>query len=172
MAMLHSGYSGRLTDRKGDLFFVVCFILFAFSSGFSDAFHALNLVHGGGFWARANTWYGQVAGDLFFLSDQPFARVSTGISAFVFGPFYLLLVYAFVRGANWIRIPALLYVAAMVHGMTEFLYWEFWLGPPPQNLPVFFAFNLPYLIVPLLLAIRMRKPNPFGELRLDLSRAG
>ena len=80
----------------------------------------------------------------------------------VYGPFYLVLVYAFVRGANWIRIPALIYIGAMVYGMIQFLYWEFALGMPPRNLPVFFAFNLPYLVVPLLLGLRMRRPEPFG----------
>ncbi len=151
-----------LCQRKGDLFFAVCFACFAFSSFFSDAVHALGWMHGEGFWAESNRWYAQVAGDRFFASDPAFLRVRTAISAFVYGPFYLVLVYAFVRGANWIRLPALLYVGAMTVGVVEFLAWEFALGLPPQNLPVFLAFNLPYLIVPLLLGARMWRPHPFG----------
>jgi hypothetical protein len=32
-----------------------------------------------------------------------------------------------------------------------------------QNPAKFLAFNLPYLIVPLLLLVRMRKPQPFAR---------
>jgi hypothetical protein len=160
--MTGSGSGSALSQRKRDYFFVCCFAFFAFSSFFSDAFHGLGLVHGEGFWAEANRWYAEVAQDQFFIDDHGWVRYATAVSGLVFGPFYLVLVYAFVRGANWIRTPALIYVGAMVHGTVEFMWWEYSVGPPPGNPLVFWAFNAPYVIVPLLLGVRMWKPAPFG----------
>ena len=52
-----------LSSRKKDIFFVVCFSFFAFSSFFSDSWHALGLLEGDAFWSRANRWYGEIAQD-------------------------------------------------------------------------------------------------------------
>ena len=87
--------------------------------------------------------------------------MGTAISAFIYGPFYLLLVYAFVKGKNWIRPMALVYVGAMLHGMIEYITWEYWLGPAPGEALIFWAFNGPYAVVPILLGMLMWKPNPF-----------
>jgi hypothetical protein len=151
-----------LNLRKKDIFFVVCFSFFAFSSFFSDSWHALGLLEGDAFWSRANRWYGEFAQDHFFLADHPYVRVNTGISGMIYGPFYLLLVYSFIKGKNWIRPMALVYVGAMLHGCTEFLIYEYWIGPPPGNTFIFWAFNGPYWVVPFMLGVRMWKPNPFG----------
>ena len=58
-----------LSLRKKDIFFVACFSFFAFSSFFSDSWHALGLLEGDGFWPTANRWYGEVAKD-YFMSDD------------------------------------------------------------------------------------------------------
>ena len=76
-----------LSLRKKDIFFVVCFSFFAFSSFFSDSLHALGLLDGDGFWARATHWYGEFAEDQFFLADHLYLRVNTGISGMIYGPF-------------------------------------------------------------------------------------
>ncbi len=159
--MSESSTGSPLSARPRDWFFVACFSFFAFSSFFSDSWHALGLLEGDAFWSRANRWYGEVAQDHFFLADHDYIRINTGISGMVYGPFYVLLVYAFVKGKNWIRIPAFLYVGAMMHGVIEFYIAEYWIGPPPGNPIVFWAFNGPYGVIPLLLAYRMRNPNPF-----------
>lgn len=152
-----------LLERKRDLFFVVAFSFFVFSSLCSDAFHGLGMLDDTTFWGRANLWYGAWAGDDFLLADNDFARFSTLVSGFVYGPFYLVLVYAFVRGRNWIRLPALIYVGAMLHGWTEFMWWEYTLGTPPRVPLVFWGFYLPYGVIPVLLAIRMWRPRPFSR---------
>ena len=152
-----------LSERPRDWFFVLAFSFFAFSSFFSDSWHALGLLHGDGFWPEANRWYAEVAGDEFFKADHKFVRVNTGISGMVYGPFYLVLVYAFIKGKNWIRTPALIYVGAMLHGMTEFVIYEYWIGPPPGNPLVFWLFNGPYAIIPIMLGVRMWKHKwPFS----------
>jgi hypothetical protein len=153
-----------LRERPGDWLFVLAFSFFALSSWFSDTVPALGipitpdspnaLARGAWFYARD--------ADPLLIASPFYLRVSCFISAFVFGAFYPVLVYAFVRGANWIRIPAIVYVSAMTYGMVMFLCMEF-LGPlPPTNLPWFFSWNLPYLLIPLALGWRMRHARPFG----------
>ena len=154
-----------LRERPGDWLFVLAFSFFAFSSFFSDSLVARGIplaADSPSVWARANYWY--AAGTDPHLLDPPLAlRLQTALSAFVFGPFYVLLVYAFVTARDWIRMPAIAYAAAMTYGMAIFLGGEF-LGPhPPTNLGRFLAFNAPYLVIPLLLAVRMRHARPFSD---------
>jgi hypothetical protein len=153
-----------LDRRPSDWFFIVCFSCFAFSSFFSDAWAGLGVrfaPDSASFWARANYWYAQGT-DPYLLANPIHLRVQTLISGFVFGPFYLLLVYAFATGKNWIRMPAIIYVSAMVYGMCIFLGSELFGDLPPTNFAKFAAFNVPYLIVPLLLGYRMRRARPFS----------
>jgi len=150
-----------LRERPGDWLFVLAFGFFAFSSIFSDSLVARGIAlapDSPSFWARANYWY--AAGSDPHLLDPPLAlRLQTAVSAFVFGPFYILLVYAFVTARDWIRMPAILYVAAMEYGMAIFLGGEFFGPRPPTNLARFWAFNAPYVLMPLLLAVRMRRAS-------------
>ena len=75
-----------------------------------------------------------------------------------------MLVPALVRGWNRIQLPAVIY-ATMISGITGIVVFgvEFF-GEPEfqtQNPVKFLVFNLPYVVIPLLLLIRMRKPLPF-----------
>jgi hypothetical protein len=155
--------SALVSERPRDWFFVLAFLFFCYASFSSDAWHALGAMDDTTFWGRGNLWYARFAGDDFFLRDLACARLNTGISAFVFGPFYILLVYAFVRGRDWIRLPALIYVGAMMHGLVEFMVWEWVIGPPPRHPIGFWLFNGPFAIVPLLLLWRMWRPAPFSR---------
>ena len=91
-------------------------------------------------------------------------RLVTGLSAFVYGPFYLLLAWALVKGKNWIQVPAIIY-ATMISTITGVVVFgvEFFGEPEFRVLNVgkFLPLNLPYVLIPLLLLIRMRKELPF-----------
>lgn len=110
--MGQTGTVTPLSDRRRDIFFIVVFSFFAFSSFFSDAWHALDLLQGDAFWARANRWYAEFAADTYFAAEHDYLRVG--------------------------------------------------LGPAPGETLIFWAFNGPYAVVPILLGVRMWKPNPFG----------
>jgi emopamil binding protein len=79
-------------------------------------------------------------------------------------PFYVVLVFALVKGKNWIQLPAVVY-ATMIVTLTGIVVFgvEFFGDPATRtgNPPKFLAFNLPYVLVPLLLLIRMRAARPF-----------
>ena len=153
-----------LRDRRSDWLFIGVFAFFTWSSFFADTVNALDIriaPDSPNPLARAAWWYASDTDPL--LIENPLSlRIQTAISAFVFGPFYVLLIYAFVRGRDWIRMPALLYVAAMTYGMVLFLSTEYLSATPPTNQAKFWAFNGPYLVVPLLLAWRMRHERPFS----------
>ena len=165
-----------LRERPRDWFFVVMFALFASTCLLSDT---VNLVgrpdpHSGYIWARLLYNHG---GDSLLIANPRFVQITVGyVSALLYGAFYLVLIYAFVRGRDWIRLPAVFYAGMIV--MSTGLYLGVGLlgdaplfhmacGPdsgfdykfvsPTQSL----ALNLPYPLVALLLVARMWRPQPF-----------
>ncbi len=154
-----------LSDRKIDIFFALIFFLFAITSGISDAIPTLGIEmsEAASFLGRANYNYA-IHCDPLFLNPPIWMRFVTGLSAFVYGPFYLILVYALLKGKNWIQLPAVIY-ATMISSITGIIVFgvEFF-GEPEWRVqdPVkFLSLNLPYVLIPILLLIRMRKPLPF-----------
>ncbi len=155
-----------LKERRIDIFFAVVFLIFTITCGISDAIPTLGIEmspSSTNILARANYWYASSA-DPLFMHPPVWMRFVTGLSAFVYGPFYLLLVYCLVKGKNWIQLPSVIY-ATMITGITGIIVFgvEFF-GEPEFRTPnalKFLMFNLPYVLIPLLLLIRMRKPMPF-----------
>jgi hypothetical protein len=80
-----------------------------------------------------------------------------------YGPFYVFALYAFIKGKDWIRIPAIFYGGMMFADVFIILGEE--IGGPhaTPHLPIVLALNLPWLLVPILLTIRLRKDRPFSE---------
>lgn len=180
-----------LRERKLDWFFIIVFSLFTFTSFAADAVNAVSRPspESGYFWARAVYELYAVGNDPLLIANPMYLRAMTFLSAFVFGPFYIVLVYAFIRGRNWIRPLALVYAGMIIESMIVLLAAEF-AGDAAlfsqmcqggvksaeelarvglnqdlslQNPLKFLAFNLPYKIAPMLLAVRMWRDNPFGR---------
>jgi EXPERA (EXPanded EBP superfamily) len=155
-----------LTKRPIDIFFAVIFTLFIITSCIADMLPTLGIDFSrpnGQFLVDSNYWYAHDADPLFM--NPPFwMRIVTGLSAFVYLAFYIVLVPALLRGWNWIQLPAVIY-ATMISTITGIIVFgvEFF-GEPEfrtENPLKFLAFNLPYVLIPILLLIRMRKPLPF-----------
>lgn len=155
-----------LRERKFDFFFIVLFSLFFITSMIADAVPTLGLEmkpDSENWIVRANYDYAYGC-DPLFINPPVWMQLVTGLSAFVYGPFYLVLVFAFIKGKNWIQVPAIMYGTAIsvITGVIVFGV-EFW-GEPEwrcQNVAKFLPYNLPYVLVPVLLIIRMRKHHPF-----------
>ncbi|MFB2598346.1 emopamil-binding family protein [Herbiconiux sp. P17] len=155
-----------LSQRPFDIAFAVIFLVFTVTSGISDLVPTIGIpitADSTNWLAQSNYWYGHDA-DPLFIDPPVWMRFVTGLSAFVYGPFYLLLAFCLLTGRNWIQLPAVIYASAisMITGVVVFGV-EFF-GEPEfqtQNPLKFLAFNLPYVIIPILLLIRMRKPLPF-----------
>jgi uncharacterized membrane protein YccF (DUF307 family) len=157
-----------LKERRIDIFFSVVFCIFALTSGIADALPTLGVPltpDSPNFLARANYNYAYGC-DPLFLNAPVWMRFVTGLSAFVYGPFYLVLAYALIKGKQWIQLPAVIY-ATMISSITGIIVFgvEFF-GEPEwqvQNVPKFLSYNTPYVVIPLLLLVRMRKPEPFSR---------
>ncbi len=80
-----------------------------------------------------------------------------------YGPFYAVSIYAFLRGREWIRVPALFYSGMMFADVFIILGEEI-AGPyASPHLPVVLALNLPWLLLPILLTARLWQEHPFTE---------
>jgi len=155
-----------LRQRPFDYFFVVMFSLFFITSMISDMVPTLTGAldpNSTNVFVKMN--YGYAKGcDPLFLNPPIWMRFVTGLSAFVYGPFYLALVYSLIKGINRIQVPSVIYGSAIFFITGVVVFGVEFFGEPQwrcQNPGKFLPYNLPYVLVPLLLIIRMRKEFPF-----------
>lgn len=159
-------FVSSLRARPLDAFLVLCFSLFAISSLVFEPFIVFGVDLAAASDPVGRTWYWYASSfDPIFLETPLWLRIMCGIDAFVFGPFYLLLIYALVRERNWIRIPALLYGAAIVYSTAVYFGYEV-LDPTNRaaaKLSMVFLVNIPFTLIPLLLMWRMRDRLPLQK---------
>jgi hypothetical protein len=105
-------------------------------------------------------WYGNHF-DPLLMARPPFWRMTIWIDVLLFGPFYFFALYAFIRGRDWIRVPALVWSGIMLANVLIILMDERYGVTPAPNFGLVVAFNLSWLLFPLLMILRMRKDHPF-----------
>jgi len=89
-------------------------------------------------------------------------RATIWIDALFFGPFYLVAIYAFWKGKDWIRFGSIVWASVMMTNVTIILFEET-IGPfkSPELMRVYLA-NAAWLIFPILVLYRMWKSiHPF-----------
>ncbi|HET6343534.1 MAG TPA: emopamil-binding family protein, partial [Myxococcota bacterium] len=104
-------------------------------------------------------WWGNNY-DPLLMARPPFWRMTIWIDVIYFGPFYFAALYAFIKGRNWIRVPALVWSGMMMSNVLILMFEEAYGDYPPPNLAIVFAANLSWFIFPLLMIWRMRR-EPF-----------
>jgi hypothetical protein len=105
-------------------------------------------------------WWGSTY-DPVLMARPAWWKVTIWIDAVFFGPFYLIAIYAFARGLEWIRVPALLWAATMLTVVSVILGEEaFGEHRTPQLAIVLFA-NAAWLVFPALVIFRMARETPF-----------
>lgn len=166
-----------LRERKLDWFFVIIFSIFICTCIITDTVNGLNaqLDPDSGYFLERFVYHNYAKfADPLLIVNPPQVRVSAFISAFIWLPMYVFFVFGFIRGNNNIRVPGLIYGGALSHGMITYMAEgmfgqvarEGWKTLPQCTTPDtmhYFWVNLPYLVVPILMMIRMWKPNPFGK---------
>jgi hypothetical protein len=155
-----------LSKRPFDVVFLVIFAAFIVTCIISDSVEGLGLNQvkdSPNLLVQWNYWYASNF-DPLYRSHPVWLRFISGTSAFVYVAFYVLLIIAILRRWNGIQLPSVIY-ATMIISLTGIpIFGDEFFGPAGQRTPnvgVFLAFNLPYIVFPLLLLIRMRKPLPF-----------
>jgi hypothetical protein len=99
--------------------------------------------------------------DPLLLARPAFWRMTIWIDVLLFGPFYLFAIYAFLRGRDWIRVPALVWSGLMTANVLIILMEErygVWATP---RFGIVLALNLPWLLLPAAVVWRMRRDHPF-----------
>ena len=107
-------------------------------------------------------WYGSNY-DPLLMARPPFWRMTIWIDVIFFGPFYAFAIYAFLRGRNWIRVPALVWSGTMMANVLIILMDERYGVTPAPNFLFVVALNLPWLLFPFAVIWRMRHNTPFTE---------
>ncbi len=90
-------------------------------------------------------------------------KMTIWIDVLFYGPFYVLAIYAFVKGKDWIRVPAIFYSGMMIAGVFIILGEEFAGPQAAPNFPFVLALNLPWLLMPVFLTFRLRREHPFAQ---------
>jgi hypothetical protein len=104
--------------------------------------------------------YGQTYDPLVMARPQ-WWKMTIWLDVLFYGPFYIFAVYAFIKGRDWIRIPAIFY-SGMMFADVFIILGEEAAGPhATPDLPYVFALNLPWLLLPIFLTLRLRKQHPF-----------
>ena len=105
-------------------------------------------------------WYGSSFDPLLMARPQ-WWKMTIWADSLFYGPFYAFAIYAFIKGRDWIRIPAFFYSGMMFMGVLIILGEEV-AGPyATPHLPLVLGLNLPWLLVPFFLTFRLRKEHPF-----------
>lgn len=153
-----------LRERPLDRWLILGFLTFAMTSWFVDRLAALDVDFCGEqrLWGSL-CWYGRNL-DPLFLANPQWLRVMSGVSAWVFGPLYLLLAWGFWRGIEAVRGPAIAWAVAISYSMVLHLWMEFFGDYPPPRPGLMMMVYLPYLLLPLVVVCRLREPTPFSRI--------
>jgi short-subunit dehydrogenase len=112
---------------------------------------AVNAVH----------WWGSHF-DPVLMARPAWWRMTIWIDALFFGPFYLFAIFAYWRGRSWIRIPSIIYAAMLLTNVLIILFEEAYGSHAAPNFPVVLLANLPWLVFPVIILLRMGlDPQPF-----------
>jgi len=92
---------------------------------------------------------------------EPWYRATIWIDSLVFGPFYAFAIWAFWKGKRWIRIPCFVWAGMMMAVVAVILFEELW-GKVTGARGIVLAANLPWLLFPMAVILRMRHDEPFA----------
>ena len=84
-------------------------------------------------------------------------------SPFLYVPFYIVAIYAFVKEKEWIRIPALMWGYGLLLTMFVVLKEELYGPYPTKNATLFLAAYGPYALIPLLVMVRVARYPVFAR---------
>ncbi len=155
-----------LRKRPIDIVFIVIFSLFIVTCIISDSVEGLGLdqvPNSSNILVQWNYTYSSNF-DPLYMAHPTWLRFISGTSAFIYVAFYVLLIISLAKGFNWIQLYSVIY-ATMIISLTGIpIFGVEFFGSAAERTPnpgVFLLYNGPYVLFPLLLLIRMRKPLPF-----------
>ena len=172
--------SRRLRDRRVDLVFIAFFVVnLGFITYFFDIeqLTVTNASHMTAYpaWPPAPIvdlvhWYGN-HWDPLLMARPAFYRMTIWIDVIVFGPFYAFAIYAFIRGRDWIRVPALVWAGVMMANVAMILYEERDGAYATSHFGMVLGANLPWGLLPVAVIVRLVRDHPFTVARSGAASA-
>ena len=95
------------------------------------------------------------------MARPAFFRDTIWIDVLAFGPFYAFAIYAFIRGRDWIRVPALVWSGVMMANVTMILFEERYGEFATSHFGMVLGANLPWFLFPVAVIVRMWRDQPF-----------
>jgi len=106
-------------------------------------------------------WWGRTF-DPPLMAREAWWRATIWIDALLFGPFYALAIYAYVKAKDWIRMPSVVWASVMMTNVTVILFEEIGGNHATESLGLVLVVNAPWLLVPIGVLFRMWRPeHPF-----------
>ncbi len=99
--------------------------------------------------------------DPLLLARPAWYRATIWLDVLAFGPFYAAAIYAFVRGREWIRIPAFLWAASLFTNVFIILFDELAGVHATPHPALVVSANAAWLLVPILVVWRVAREHPF-----------
>ena len=160
----------RLRDRRVDLVFIAFFVVnLGFITYFFDIeqLTVANATHMTAYpaWPPAPIvdlvhWYGNHF-DPLLMARPAFFRMTIWIDVVAFGPFYAFAIYAFIRGRDWIRVPALVWAGVMMANVAMILFEEHDGVYATSHFGMVLGANLPWGLLPVAVIVRLVRDHPF-----------
>ena len=98
-------------------------------------------------------WWCELA-DPLLCANPLWFRVMCFVSPFIYAPFYLVAVYAIVKGLEWIRVPLLAISSGLLYSLTVILIEQVWGRYASHNVPLVLAAYATYWLLPIVLIVR------------------
>jgi hypothetical protein len=91
-------------------------------------------------------------------------KATIWLDVILFGPYYALAVYAFIKGKEWIRIPTFIVMSILFTNVFIICSEEIFGPTPAKNLPLVLFANAPLALFPVFLILKMWKnEHPFAR---------
>lgn len=108
-------------------------------------------------------WWGRTF-DPVLIARPMWWRMTIWIDSIFFGPFYIVAIYAYIKGQEWIRIPSIIYASVMLTNVTIILGEEVAGAHASPRLGIVLLVNAPWVLVPLFIIYRMwSDEHPFTQ---------
>lgn len=142
----------------------VCFALFAFTSFVYEPYvtFAVDLREATDPIGRSWFWYAD-SFDPLFLDTPLWLRIMCTIDFIPFGCMHLFSLYCFLTRWEAVRSPGLLYAGALFYSTLVYFGYEFIAERDRADLLWMFLINVPYTIMPLVLAWRLWGTEPLWD---------
>jgi len=108
-------------------------------------------------------WYGRNF-DPVLMARPAWWRATIWIDSLFFGPYYLVAIYAFIKGKNWIRFGSIIWASVMITNVTIILFEEINGAYASPELGRVLMANAAWLVFPIIVLYRMwRSIHPFSK---------